>query len=242
VCPKTTNRDIQQGQYVLRLPIAPDIWLWLMIQVGQMREVYARAERVLVLDSSLLSCTSKAKYAELNMRILCSRWIRRLWTVQEAVLPRRLIFQFKDGPYMNQDGSIAMYTRNKDLKVNYFNTIGYFASLPFDNYKILTGIQRTRNIWMGLLKNRAVSVKTDEPVCGAILMDFDMKTLLAFEKKDRMREFWRMHEDGVPLDILYVPGERLRDPAFSWALASILAVQRVGWSKQIGTVTVDGLR
>jgi hypothetical protein len=143
---------------------------------------------------------------------------------------------------MNQDGSIAMYTRNKDLKVNYFNTIGYFASLPFDNYKILTGIQRTRNIWMGLLKNRAVSVKTDEPVCGAILMDFDMKTLLAFEKKDRMREFWRMHEDGVPLDILYVPGERLRDPAFSWALASILAVQRVGWSKQIGTVTVDGLR
>lgn len=62
----------------------------------QMREVYTHAERVLVFDADLMASTAEASYEELNMRIPCSRWIRRLWTLQEAVLAKRLIYQFKE--------------------------------------------------------------------------------------------------------------------------------------------------
>ncbi|KAL3427769.1 het domain protein [Phlyctema vagabunda] len=57
--------------------------------VMNMRNVYAQAERVLVLDAELLVSPAGASYEEINMRIQSSRWIRRLWTVQEAALARR---------------------------------------------------------------------------------------------------------------------------------------------------------
>lgn len=57
--------------------------------VMQMREVYTKAERVLVLDAELLASTADGTYEEINMRIQSSRWIRRLWTLQEAVLAKR---------------------------------------------------------------------------------------------------------------------------------------------------------
>ena len=57
--------------------------------IMEMRNVYTEADRVLVLDSEILSSTADASYEEVNMRIQCSRWIRRLWTLQEAILTKR---------------------------------------------------------------------------------------------------------------------------------------------------------
>ena len=49
--------------------------------ITKMRDVYANAERVLVLDAELMASTAEATYEEINMRIKCSTWIRRLWTI-----------------------------------------------------------------------------------------------------------------------------------------------------------------
>jgi hypothetical protein len=59
------------------------------VAVMNMRNVYEKAERVLVLDAELLASSARASYEEINMRIQASRWIRRLWTVQEAALTTR---------------------------------------------------------------------------------------------------------------------------------------------------------
>jgi hypothetical protein len=223
-----------------------------------MRDVYKQAERVLVLDSELMASTVDASYEELNMRIHTSWWIRRLWTIQEAVLAKRLVFQFADGAYIFTTGSLSWQARKQDLDLNYFNSIGWDCLLGFDAYDSFNGSAFIRYIWIILLSGRSVTVEADEPICGAILMNFDMNKLmdasklksapleedkLKAVKQARMREFWRLHGDRVPLGVLYIPGPRLNDQGFSWAPASFLACQSAGVGfDNTGTVTDEGLR
>lgn len=63
----------------------------------RMRESYEEADKVLVLEKYLLSAPAAgASDGELMMRIYCSPWNRRLWTLQEGVLAKDLIFRFAD--------------------------------------------------------------------------------------------------------------------------------------------------
>jgi hypothetical protein len=62
-----------------------------------MRKTYADADRVLVLDRYLEAIASKPLlHTESLVRILCSSWTRRLWTLQEGALAKSLYFQFAD--------------------------------------------------------------------------------------------------------------------------------------------------
>lgn len=50
--------------------------------IEQMAEIYSGAWRVLVIDAELRSLHSKMNSEELSMRVICSGWMRRLWTLQ----------------------------------------------------------------------------------------------------------------------------------------------------------------
>ncbi|KAM3076246.1 hypothetical protein ACMFMG_006246 [Clarireedia jacksonii] len=216
--------------------------------VMAMRNVYADAERVLVLDAELLASPAKASYEEINMRIQASRWIRRLWTVQEAALAKRLIFQFKEASVLISAGSRLWEDREIDNQINYYNSIGWDCYSPFSflhNFQNLT--ERIKFIWMILLDSRSVTVASDEAICGSILMDFDLKYLLAPSKNrepgededhdvvitqseadERMSRFWEMHASDVPIPILFVPGAKLPIEGFSWAPASLIPCSKAG--------------
>lgn len=67
------------------------------LALSRMRNVYAEATYVLVLDGSIERYSyAKIGPFEAGMRLLTSRWMRRLWTLQEAALADRLIIQFVD--------------------------------------------------------------------------------------------------------------------------------------------------
>lgn len=123
-----------------------------------MRDVYTQAERVLVYDSELMASTAEASYEELNMRISCSRWVRRLWTVQEAVLAKRLIYQFSDGPRMFMTGSLLWKARFEDLSINYYNSVGWDCTTEFEAYDILQSRLLLSFVFLSLLRNRSVTV------------------------------------------------------------------------------------
>lgn len=144
----------------------------------QMREVYTHAERVLVFDADLMASTAEASYEELNMRIRCSRWIRRLWTLQEAVLAKRLIYQFKERCHMFMTSSLNWMARRKDLDLNYFNTVGWDCDTTFHMYSQMQGESLMDFMWKLMIADRAVTVESDQAICGAILMNFDMKELM----------------------------------------------------------------
>ena len=199
--------------------------------LNKMRDVYANSERVLVLDAELMASTADCSYEEVNMRIKCSTWIRRLWTIQEGVLAKRLIFQFAEKPHTVMAGSILWHARQNDLKVNYYNSVGWDCSLYFDTYDHKE-INRIPMIWKILLPHRSVTVGTDEPICGAILMDFNLDHMMKDEPKGegediqkeimsyRMSKFWSMHKHLVPVAVLFVQGPRLKKRGYSWAPSS----------------------
>ncbi|CZR59572.1 uncharacterized protein PAC_09466 [Phialocephala subalpina] len=212
--------------------------------IMQMREVYTHAERVLVFDADLMASTAEASYEELNMRIRCSRWIRRLWTLQEAVLAKRLIYQFKERCHMFMTSSLNWMVRRKDLEINYYNTIGWDCDTTFHMYSHMQqGDGLMDFLWKLMIADRAVTVESDQAICGAILMDFDMEELMETPISDRMKIFWKLHKDTMPVSILFVPGPRLREKGFRWAPSTFLSCQSVGMRmKETGIVTDGGFR
>lgn len=61
-----------------------------------MKVPYTEASHVLVLDSSLDHIGNSGLHlTEIGLRIFTTGWMRRLWTLQEGALPRKLWFQFK---------------------------------------------------------------------------------------------------------------------------------------------------
>jgi hypothetical protein len=67
------------------------------LAIIRMAKTYEGADKVLVLDSSLQNVSSHNPSEELLMRIRCTIWGQRLWTLQEGMLANDLYFQFRDG-------------------------------------------------------------------------------------------------------------------------------------------------
>ena len=63
----------------------------------QMHKIYACATSTIVIDLGLMRVTMGSGYSNTAMKITMSRWMTRLWTLQEAVLSRNLFFCFLDG-------------------------------------------------------------------------------------------------------------------------------------------------
>ncbi|RDW91443.1 hypothetical protein BP5796_02608 [Coleophoma crateriformis] len=208
--------------------------------IMQMRQVYSEAERVLVLDAELLASSALAKYEEIEMRIETSRWVRRLWTVQEGALARRLFFQFADQAVITSTGTILWISRQNDLAKNFYNSIGWDCHMAFESYQTMTDKSAlVQYIWMKLLHNRSVTVPADEPICAAILLNFDMEYLILADNHDeRMRRYWEMHENHVPVALLFLPGSRLKTRGFKWAPDSVLPCSFAGGDLyNLGTIT-----
>lgn len=61
-----------------------------------MGRAYLDAEIVLVLDSTIKQCSAEASPNELLLHVVLSPWMRRLWTLQEAVLAKEVVFMFSN--------------------------------------------------------------------------------------------------------------------------------------------------
>jgi hypothetical protein len=71
--------------------------------ITRMAETYARADKVLVLDSSLRKHSGGMDLTEIMVRIRHAPWTTRVWTLQEGRLARNLYFQFKDRAICAED-------------------------------------------------------------------------------------------------------------------------------------------
>ncbi|KAI0955592.1 hypothetical protein AcV7_006218 [Taiwanofungus camphoratus] len=65
--------------------------------IGLMGQTYRDAAVVLVIDAGIRSCSLNASQEEKLLRVLTSAWMQRLWTLQEALLAQKLVFEFSDG-------------------------------------------------------------------------------------------------------------------------------------------------
>lgn len=203
----------------------------------QMYRTYDEASAVLVLDRSLISHRAGGmRVDEACVRIATSRWMTRLWTLQESALPARknkLWFQFTKTalPVRTLYGHLVKIKKTDIRRQGVVDSvIGRFFS-----FKSLFDVQSTENqgaqmedIMNGLLY-RSVTVPSDEPLIIATLLALDLSRILASEPAERMNILWRIigiSPSGIDKHILFHMGPKIYERGLRWAPQSLLSVDR----------------
>ena len=198
--------------------------------IRNMRAVYYRALRVIVLDATLLNTPGTLdtlSTAEWLGRIAASPWSRRYWTLQEALLAKKLYIRFKDtaiqklGVRTDDAEAEQIYSRCFDNEVEYhidqidFGMRSKAYLWPYES--------RVSSVW-SMLTSRIASHKIDETICVATMLDMDTKPLLEIDTgpneeaiaETRLRKLWEMYEK-FPLGVLCRPALKFADPPWAFA-------------------------
>lgn len=198
------------------------------LAMGKMREVYAKATYVLVLDSALC----RLRYSEMDaveaiVRVHTSRWVRRLWTYQEAALAEKLLIQFADQAIDYRDLAQAAKAGYLDPMRRRLCAPIVFKWMELRSYR---GRQDTGGIDLEALPYtmhyRRATDRSDQPICAATLLDLDTAQVAAGKDMSaRMATFWRLLSESdrmLPDNIIFNLMPRLTMPGFRWA-PSLLA-------------------
>ncbi|KAI4100329.1 MAG: hypothetical protein L6R37_005548 [Teloschistes peruensis] len=215
-----------------------------------MKVPYTEASHVLVLDSSLeqVECVG-LNLTEIGLRIFTTGWMRRLWTLQEGALPRKLWFQFKDtavdldwvkiGAFECFLGVTGRQLLGYDLVVAHHGLRGFFHQFAFEANTDLVSVSKA-------LKFRSVSVPTDEPLFVGGMFKLDPGYILDGSESTRMQRLFKIMP-SIPRRILFTPGSKMSQRGFRWAPMSLMGPTglRSGYDsfpEHGGTLTEDGLR
>lgn len=217
-----------------------------------MLKTYQNATVVLVLDSWLMSHTIREEdSAEALSMISCCAWTSRLWTYQEGIVARKLLFQFANMAYDVISG-LKRLKSSPDARARRFLLEPLRKRVIEMTHEVqgLTSKAKLLNI-MTTMKYRSTSRLADEALCLGNLFGFDIRNILAVEDAEsRMAIFWRSFKE-VPLEIMRSRFPRLTVAGLQWAPKSLLQtaglsiqpyVQRddPGWDL-VGTLKADGL-
>ncbi|KAL3481919.1 hypothetical protein BJX99DRAFT_269419 [Aspergillus californicus] len=203
--------------------------------IGLMAQTYRNAAAVLVLDSAIQS-TSLSMPRELKLlRILCSGWMQRLWTLQEGVLANEVIFAFTDGLVPLRE----LVPGGKDLLRN-----GVVANLASELFRLLKykGRALTLSDISSALRWRTTSKPEDETLAISGLLNVDASTLAGLSAEKRMSTFL-LQVRQLPYNIIFLPGSKLNEPAFHWAPRTLMGANGIGLSFSSGQAvcTATGL-
>ena len=214
--------------------------------IQSMHIMYTRATCTIVLDAGLMTQDRGSSYAETAMKIATCYWITRLWTLQEAYLSKRLLFNFAD-TLVDMDDLERMDKDNLNSPI----------SLVAQNYH-LTLLGRERDITLrrgeteredeagrpltstfltslwNALRWRTTSHQQHETLALAILLRIDTKpfddamiSVRSDFQQDQGRldqkmqillsEISRKSKDAIPAELIFLPGPKLSNRGFRWA-------------------------
>lgn len=227
-------------------------------------KTFSEANAVLVLDRELEIVDSfTTTFVEIGLRILCSGWLKRLWTLQEATLAseahgeEKLYFQMRDGPFLYQkydrDRQSTWTTDNKTSEVqseerHLLFDFGVMVELGAQIPSV-RAMRVMRKGWSpfrviySAVEYRSTSKAEDVPVCVASLLGLDVSTILSAETTEqRMVNFYLLMRE-VPSGVLWChQAQKLSTPPFRWALSSITDCPATTyWDWANGICDVDGL-
>ncbi|KAK0471360.1 hypothetical protein IW261DRAFT_1612086 [Armillaria novae-zelandiae] len=193
--------------------------------IGLMAETYRNADAVLVIDSGIRSCSRSAPLEERLLQIISSGWMQRLWTLQEALLARKLIFEFADG-FATLDELIPKGEDLADvlltqLSAEIFRLIKYQHYATSDGFGIGDVAKSLR--W------RTTSRAGDETLAISGLLNVDAFELVNLPASQRiMTLFLRVQK--LPSDIIFMPGPKLNEHGFRWAPRTMMTSMQISMS------------
>jgi hypothetical protein len=115
----------------LAIPVEKEHKLARQRAIRKIHDIYTHARYTVVIDNGLTQMGPDLNYENTAMKILASGWMRRLWTLQEAYLSRRLFFAFKDEQLKNLDDLEDQYPKASDILTSNIPTAArnYFHSM-----------------------------------------------------------------------------------------------------------------
>lgn len=208
---------------------------------------YKEALMVVVLDSTIQACdvdraTSKE---DLLLTIAMSPWMRRLWTLQEAMLARRLVFEFSHGKLLRLD----QLTYDDKVTPVLLELYGQLHTLVENR---MDGEQVTIEALAHLLSWRVTSKPSDEIPAIVSLLAIDDNTVSEIIKAQpaaRMR-LLLLALGSVAKWVIFQIGNKLTHSGFRWAPATFMSMasgEDGAWTAPkaylgaSGRITSDGL-
>ncbi|KAF2500699.1 hypothetical protein BU16DRAFT_614420 [Lophium mytilinum] len=193
--------------------------------IMRMRDTYSQAWAVLVIERTISSVNLKDKTdIELMMRITCSPWNRRLWTLQEGALARQLFFQFKDGVCHFESTLDCVQNATGPLSENSLRASIELRAAEILCHRFTTLSHGEKLLYLATaLFHRATSVSSDEPLCLATLLRLDIEKIMAARVDQRMLNFWSQMTE-VPAEVLLWNTPTLSVDGYRWAPTSLISV------------------
>lgn len=198
---------------------------WLrQLGIQQIKKTYEEASSTLVLDEELLqSRYCFESWEEALIRINLSGWMRRLWTLHEAVRSKRMSFQFANGAVDLED----LTRRISSPMSGMFNVVGQRAVSALEETSTLCkeqdGHVRMARLWT-LMRWRLTSWVQDETICMMNMLDVRREIVYDFATTPdflRLKRFLLLY-DQYPAELIYIPGPRLTETGWAWSPASWL--------------------
>jgi hypothetical protein len=184
-------------------------------------DVFRKARRVVVLDADLQEASIKAgDHLELCIRILCSHWMRRLWTLAEAVISnetpncQRLYVMFADGPFEYNTIMRKAFFGNYSLD-------GPLQSLTTRLPQERNGMDRFLTL-IKALEYRSTSWLEDEAICLAGISGVDIRQIVQQTTADKRMKKWYSLLREIPLAFVFHNAARLEIEGYRWAPRSLL--------------------
>lgn len=225
----------------LCIPVDPELKEFRKLAITRLDDTFRRARQVLVLDADLQRCSRRGSRMELATRIACSGWMRRLWTLSEAVVAEdtanaaKVDVQFLEGSVeFNGVAGRDMFSifHTETVMPFIFSTFPQFR--PRDEaFAFLTRA----------LQYRSTSRPEDEPLCLASILGFKSGEIALIASANTTEE--RTHlmytlMDHVPASILFNNRKKLSN-GFRWAPASLFGGRIMPLLGKAGRCSAQGL-
>ena len=200
--------------------------------IRRMRKIYRDADHVLILDATMISLPSCLSIQEFGLRLACSKWMRRLWTLHEGAMARRAFVRIRDGWVSLDQLSGQIYTitfsdqsENSDKVLSSLGqneaAVPWRLCLRTWTSSGSGGQYLLESVW-NEARNRETKYLEDRYVVIASLLDLDnIETTYHFTEAEQMIEDLLTKLTKFPIMLLFTTGPRLQKRGLRWAPATL---------------------
>ncbi|KAL8965156.1 MAG: hypothetical protein Q9183_004000, partial [Haloplaca sp. 2 TL-2023] len=229
-----SSRPVRFWMDTLCIPVHPEYKDLRKKAIDNMAVIYAAAERCLVLDPELQNISMKGlSTLQVNAHVLCSVWLTRSWTFQEARLSRAWFAQFADGIYNpNSVANASLHYRmcspwnvfrSDERKLASEMISWYHDMAPVRQTKMILNQQRRVLLdaaWTFIfvwnqLASRSTSKKEDVHGILANTLDLSAKEVLDLPPQSRMKAILKAQE-MIPAALMYNSAGKIQDGLSRW--------------------------
>lgn len=184
--------------------------------IRKLAQTFSKAEAVLVISSEMGTINKPSSNEEIFLRVWCSKWMTRLWTLNEALHASAIWIQFSDC-------SVNFTTLLQQASQDKAYSLQYRASrFQFDTMRWSEDIDKTFLATWAATMMRSTSKARDEVICLLQIMGQPTTAVLNAKEGREIHSFWDSF-NVLPRDILWYNGPRLQEPGYRWAPRSLLA-------------------